>query len=184
MKHAVRFSIFFILAIVVWWTITSNYSETSKLAFDRSKQFAEVFMHDFSMTAMNDDGRPNYLLNGSYLQRNTGSHNTMIEQPVFQMLKKDNRWKIVADQAIFNDRKETIQLKNNVVMQQQNTDSAVTIRTDYLMINTKTQIAKTDSQIDLTRGKSRLKSVGMTYDNNTSELELSSNVNGYYFPHD
>lgn len=184
MKHAARFSFFFVLAILAWWTITSDYSQTSKLLPDDGKQFAEVFMHDFSMTAMNEEGRPNYLLDGAYLQRNTGSHDTRIEQPVFQMLKQNDRWKIIADEAIFNDHHETIQLKSNVVMQQQGADSAVTIRTDYLFINTRTQIASTKSPIELTRGRSRLQSTGMIYNNNTSKLELTSNVNGYYFPHD
>jgi len=184
MKHAVRFSIFVVLAILAWWKITTDYSGISQLQQAKNLQYAEIFMNEFEMTVMNEDGTPGYILNGSRLQRNTGSDETTIRQPVFEMLQEDNHWTIVADQAIANDKNETIQLKNNVVMQQQNVEPAVTLRTEYLLIHTKTQVAQTHTLVDLTRGKSRLRSNGMIYNNITSELELTSSVNGYYVPHD
>ncbi len=141
-------------------------------------------MNEFEITAMNEFGEPGYILNGSHLQRNAGSDDTEIQQPVFQLLQEGNQWTVIAEHATVNDKNETIQLKNNVVMQQQNTVPAITIRTQYLLIHTRTQIAQTDELVDITQGSSRMRSNGMIFNNFTSELELSSNVNGYYQPHD
>ena len=77
-----------------------------------------------------------------------------------------------------------IQLKDNVLMQQQNIEPAVTIRAQNMLINTKTQITQTQAAVDITHGKSRIKSNGMIFNNITSELELTSNVNGHYLPYD
>jgi lipopolysaccharide export system protein LptC len=184
MKQVVSLSIFLVLAIIAWWSITTDYTGDDQLQKVKSKQYAEIFMNEFEMTAMNENGQPGYILNGARLQRNAGSDDTEIQQPIFQLLQENNQWKVTADQAIVNDKNETIQLKNNVIMQQQNVEPAVTIHTQYLLIHTKTQIAQTQALVDLTQGNSRLRSNGMVFNNITSELKLSSNVNGYYLPHD
>ena len=69
-------------------------------------------------------------------------------------------------------------------MQQQDIEPITTIRTQTLTIHTKTQIVKTRAAVTVTQGNSELKSNGMVFNNITSQLELSSNVNGYYLPHD
>ncbi len=184
MKHAVSLSIFFALAIIVLWSITEKYDDDNQLQQPESKLYAEIFMNEFEMTSMNENGKPDYILSGKRLERSNDSDDTEIQQPVFHLLQENDQWKVSADSAIINDKKETIQLKNNVVMQQQNIEPAITIRTQKLLIHTKTQIAKTKALVDITQGQSHLKSNGMIFNNVTSELELSSNVNGYYLPHD
>ena len=69
-------------------------------------------------------------------------------------------------------------------MQQQNADPPVTIRTSNLLIDTRTQVAKTRARVDISNGLSQIESDGMIYNNISSDLELSSNVNGYYVPND
>ncbi len=184
MKHIVSLSIFLVLATIVWWSITTDYSTTDQLQQAQSKQYVEVFMNQFEMTAMDENGKPGYILNGMQLQRFKGSDNAEIMRPVLQLLQENRQWKVSADKAIINDSNETLKLINNVVMQQQNIEPAVTIRTQNLLINSSTQIAQTQAQVDITQGQSRLKSKGMIFNNITSELELSSNVNGYYLPYD
>lgn len=184
MNHFISLGIFLFVATVTWWTITNKYGDITQLQQPKSEQFVEVFMNEFEMTVMNDTGSPDYILNGKYLQRYNNSTDTEIQQPIFRLLQKDKQWLISADSATINDKDETIQLNNNVVMQQQNIKPAVTIRTRNLLINTRTQIAKTQDMVDITQGESRLNSTGMVFNNITSSLELSSKVNGYYLPHD
>lgn len=184
MKNTVNLSIYLVLVLIVWWSITADYSDDNQLEQIRSTQYAEIFMNEFKMTVMGEDGKPGYILQGLSLQRDTGSDDSTIQQPVFQLLQEDRRWKITADQAILNDKKETVQLKNNVVMQQQNVEPAVTIHTKNMLIHTGTQIAQTETLIVLTQGDSRLQSNGMIFNNHTSELTLSSDVTGYFLPHE
>ena len=183
MKGPLSLIIFLLLAITVWWSITENYEE-EQLHQAKSKSYVEIFMNEFEITTMNENGSPNYILNGSHLQRYNDSDETEVQQPVFNLLQENGQWKISADNAIINDKNDTIQLNDNVIMQQQNIEPAITIRTQRLLINTKTQIAQTQTQINITQGQSLLEAKGMIFNNLTSELELLSNVSGYYLPYD
>ena len=182
MKSAISLIIFFAIAVIAWWTITK--SGDDQLEAFKSEQYIEVFMNEFEITAMNENGIPDYILNGTHLERYNNSSNTHIQQPVFQLLQKNNQWKIIADKARINDKSEIIVLRDNVVMQQQNIEPAVTIRTQSLVFNTKKQVVTTNEAVEITQGNSLMKSKGMIFNNFTSELELSSNVSGYYLPYD
>ena len=140
MKGPLSLIIFLFLAIIAWWSITEKHEE-EQLQQAKSKSYVEIFMDEFEITTMNENGLPIYILNGSHLQRYNDSDETEVQQPVFNLLQKNGQWKISADNAIINDKNETIQLNNNVIMQQQNIEPAITIRTQRLMICTKTQIA-------------------------------------------
>jgi LPS export ABC transporter protein LptC len=141
-------------------------------------------MNEFVMTAMDENGKPAYTVDGKRLERYNDSDDSRVEQPVIHMLEAGKQWKVSADFALLNDNKNTIQLKDNVVMQQQNIEPAVIIRTQSMLIHTETQIAETDVQVDITQGKSKITSTGMIYNNITSKLELTSSVSGYYLPYD
>ena len=180
MKRIISLSIFLALAVFVWWSITSNYNDSRRLQQSTSTDFAKIFMNKFEMTSMGKDGKPNYILHGSYLQRTNDSDDTNIEQPVFQLFQENKHWEISADNAIINEKKQTIQLETNVLMQQQYIENAITIRTQYLLIHTNTQIAQTETTVNITHGNSRLTSDGMVFNNTTNQLELSSNVSGRF----
>ena len=183
MKTALSIIISFALFVMIWWSIT-DLTDDTRIELETSKPYAEIYMNDFEITAMNEDGSPGYILSGKYLQKINESDDIEIEQPVFMMRQQENHWKVIADSAIVNDKKETILLTDNIIMQQQNVDPAVTIRTSDLLINTKTQVAQTRARVDISNGISQIESDGMIYNNISSDLELSSNVSGYYVPND
>ena len=87
MKHAISLSIFLALSIVAWWSITTDYKNAHQFQPPTDKVYAEVFMNQFKMTAMNENGTPDYILSGLHLQRYSDSDNTEIKQPVFQLLQ-------------------------------------------------------------------------------------------------
>ncbi len=184
MKGLISFSIFIIIAVIVWWSITEDLSGSHQLQQTSNMPYVEIFMNEFELTAMDESGAPNYTLHGSHLQQFNNSDDAEIEQPVFYLLQQNARWKINADIAILNSKNKTIQLKHNVLMQQQNIEPAVSIRTQSLLVHTKTQIAQTQALVNVTQGLSRMKSNGMIYNNITSELELSSNVSGDFLPYE
>lgn len=184
MNRLISLSIFLALAIIVWWSITANYNVDNRLQQAKSNQYIELFMNEFEITAMDDSGAPSYRLNGLHLQRFNDSDDSQIKQPVFQILQANNQWQVTAESATVNDKNETIHLTNNVVMQQKNIEPAVTIRTQSLLVHIDKQIVQTPALVNITKGNSHLKSNGMIYNNITSELELSSNVNGHYLPYD
>ena len=181
MKRLISLVVFFAVAVIAWWSTTGNFGEDNLFQPAQNKRYVEIFMNDFEMTAMNDAGAPAYTLNGKHLERYNDSDETRVEHPVFHLLDPDKPWIVRADFALINDKKNTIQLENNVVMQQ-DIEPAVIIRTQKMLIHTKTQIAQTQARVDITQGKSQLTSTGMIYNNITSELELLSRVSGFYLP--
>lgn len=184
MKSLISLAIFIALAIFAWWSITEKYSGDNRLHQAKSDRYVEIFMNAFEMTVMDETGKPGYLLQGENLQQYNDSDNIEIKKPVFHLAQPDRQWIVVADTAIVNEKKNTIQLKQNVLMQQQNIEPAVAIRTQSLLIHTKTQVAETRARVNITQGKSQITSNGMIFNNITSKLELSSNVNGFYLPYD
>ena len=185
MKRIITLTALFTVAIIVWWSTTKEYGATQQPQPSADDQYVEIYMNVFEITSMDESGLPAYTLNGSQLKKYNDTDDTEIQQPVLQLLRQgdndsDGQWRISADTAFVNNKKETIQLQTNVIMQQINTDPAVTIRTQNLLINTRTQITQTSAQVDITQGNSHLTGKGMTYNNINSELTLSSRVNGHY----
>lgn len=183
MKSLISLLVFVAVAIIAWWS-TSGYFGEAELPLTQSKRYVEIFMNEFEMTAMNESGTPAYRLNGTHLERYNDSEDTIIEQPVIHLLEEGKQWLVTAESALLNDKKNTIRLKDNVIMQQQNVEPAVTIKTQSMTLHTKTQIARTTAHVDITQGNSQLTSTGMIYNNKTSELELTSSVSGYYLPNE
>lgn len=182
MKRLISLAVFVAIAIIVWWSTISNYAEDGSLQQKQSASYIEIFMNDFEMTVMNEFGEPAYTLHGAHLERYNDSDEIKIKQPVFHLLDASKQWLITADFALVNNKQNTVQLKNNVHMQQQNIEPATTIRTQSMLIHTKTQIAETLAQVDISQGQSQLTSNGMIYNNKTNELELLSQVSGFYSP--
>jgi lipopolysaccharide export system protein LptC len=210
MKRIITLIVFMAVAVIAWWSSTDKYGDMQQPQQVAGDRYIEVFMNSFELIAMDESGSPAYILNGEHLQKYNNTDDTEIQQPVLQLLQRNNQssnqsnnqgdaqesdgensdsqnngqWKISANSAIINDKNETIQLEKNVVMQQQNIEPAVTIHTQNLLIHTKTQIAQTDAQVEIMQGRSHFKSKGMVYNNISSQLELTSNVSGHYLSYD
>jgi lipopolysaccharide export system protein LptC len=184
MKRSISLTLFIIMCFVVLWTITTDHSDEAQDTMVKSKRYIELFMNEFQLTSMDKEGRPSYMMTGTELKRYSNSQDTEVSQPVLHLLQQDNQWVINADTAFFNDKKNTIRLKNNVLMQQKNVTPAVNLRTQSMLVNTKTQIAQTKAHVNITKGNSTLNSEGMIYNNVTSELKLLSRVNGLYEPNE
>lgn len=187
MKRIVSYSAVLVVAIAVWWSTTEDINDDRLTQQATGQHYIEVFMNDFHLTSMDENGKPDFTLQGANLQQFKDSTDTEIKSPIFYLLQQDNQWKISADNATLNNDEKTILLSNNVIMRQlitksQNIEPAAIIRTQSLLIDTKTKIAKTDAPVEITRGKSLMKSIGMVYNNDNNELELTSDVNGYYLP--
>ena len=184
MKGLISFSLFIVIAVIVWLTITQDISDSHQLQQTSDAPYVEIFMNEFELTAMNEDGTPAYILHGSHLQQFNNSDDIEIEQPIIRLLQQNEQWEISADSAILNNKNKTIQLNNNVLMQQQNIEPAINIRTQTILVHTKTQIAQTQAMVNITQGQTQIKSNGMIFNNITSELELLSNVSGHFLPYE
>lgn len=184
MKSQIGLALFVAVAIIAWWSTMVFFDDDNKIQPTQAKHYIEIFMNKFEMTAMNENGTPAYILNGTRYEKYNDSDEAIVNKPVIFLLNTDKQWKISADLALVNNKKETVLLKDNVLVQQQNIEPSITLSTQRLQIDTKSQIAQTESPVDITQGNSRLTSIGMIYNHMSSELELLSNVSGYFSSHE
>jgi lipopolysaccharide export system protein LptC len=181
MKSLISILSFVLLAMIAWWSIIGDYDSALKDQSTAKPDYIEAFMNDFVITSMDEQGKPRYVIEGKYLEKRNNSDDTLVESPVFY-LEHETPWKVVADNAILNDDNEMLYLNKNVVMQQQNADPGIVIHTTSMTIDTRTQLAYTNAPVTIIQGSSKLDSVGFRFNNITSEMELTSDVHGHFFP--
>ena len=65
-------------------------------------------------------------------------------------------------------------------MLQKNTVDPLKLETSKMRFNTRTQIAHSDKQVDITQGTFSMRSNGMIFNNKNGNLELLAGVHGSY----
>jgi LPS export ABC transporter protein LptC len=180
MKRLISFSLFLIVAGLTWWSTIDFFDNQDDIRPLQGKHFIKIFMNEFEMITMDKNGMPAYILNGEHFEQYNDSDDATVKQPVVFLLDSDTRWKISSRLARINNTKNTVLLIDDVLMQQQDIEPAITIRTQRLLIHTESQIAQTKAAVEITQGNSQVTSIGMIYNNISRELELSSQVSGYY----
>jgi lipopolysaccharide export system protein LptC len=181
MKTGTSLLLFLVISTIVWWSITSDFEQQHSPFEGRDADYVEVFMNDFHLTRMDERGKPRFTLNGEHLEKYRQKDMTHVTEPVLNLLQ-ENKWRLSASTALLDDANETVEFIDNVVMQQLETEPAVTVHTQRMMIDTRTQIAQTDSPVKVIQGDSELNSIGMIYNNQTNVLELLTRVQGYIQP--
>jgi lipopolysaccharide export system protein LptC len=177
---AITLSAIAVIAIVVWG-MQSYEKEQAINTSDRSNpHFIDLFMRDFTLTAMNEEGVPNHTLQASYFEHFNDSENARLVNPVIRLLQLDNNWIVSAEKGeIDNDHKQ-ITLYKNVVMTQQGAEFPIQLETSHLEIDTSRQIAKTDKAVHITQKGFDLQSTGMILNTLSGQFELIANVKSTY----
>lgn len=142
--------------------------------------FVDLFMRDFTMTTMNEEGTPSHTLQASYFEHYNDSTNARLMKPVIRLLQSDNNWIISAETGEIDDDHNQITLYENVVMTQKETQFPIQIETSQLEIDTSRQIAKTDQAVHITQKGFNLQSQGMVLNNILGKFELLANVKSTY----
>ena len=182
MKHLFTLSTFVIIALA-FWGLQSYEEKTQAIVSDTfDPHFVDVFMRDFKLTAMDEDGKPSYTLQASQFEHYNDETLSQIKQPEIRLLQNSHRWLITAKTGEIDDDNQRIILHDDVVLVQQETDSPVRIETSKLEIDTEKQIARSEQLVDIQLNELRLKSKGMVLNNITGELELLASVKGNYVP--
>jgi len=147
---------------------------------EASPHFIDLFMRDFTMTAMNESGTPSHTLQASYLEHYSDGKNSRLEKPVIRLLQASGNWIISAETGIIDDDQSQITLYENVVMSQQETEFPIQIETSQLEIDTTRQIAKTDQAVHIVQKGFNLQSQGMMLNNISGNFELLANITSTY----
>ncbi len=180
MKHLFTLSVFILIALTYWGLQTYEQKKTFKTDGTTDQPFIDIFMRDFKLTTMNEQGKPDLTLQASSMEHYHGSKQSVITDPVIELLEENSRWSIRASKGEINDGKNRIELTEDVIMVQLDTLQPVELRTQQLIIDTRKQIAESSQQVHIKQHQLELTSKGMVLNNRTGKLKLLASVEGRY----
>ena len=184
MKQLFTLSIFAFIALAFWGLQSYENKNDISTADEADSHFVDLFMRDFTLTAMDKNGKPGYTLQASYFEHYKDETHSLIVEPVIHFLSSNSRWVISARTGKIDNDHKRIVLDNDVVLRQQETDFPIEVKTSQLEIDTDQQIATSTKPVNIIHNKLKLQSTGMVLNNSSGELELLARVRGNYVPAD
>ena len=167
-----------IIAMIGVWAVLEAPEEAPVVA--REPHYVDAYVVDFTMLSMDENGQPYYTLTADLMEHFNDTGEAEVTEPVFNIKRDEDAWIISARKGTIDDDNIWVTLIDDVVMLQKDTPTPMRLETSKMSFNTRTQIANTDRQVDITQGELSLRSNGMVFNNVTGNLELLAGVNGTY----
>ena len=167
-----------IIAFIGIWSVLEAPDEAPPA--DRAPNYVDAYIKNFKLISMNEQGQPVYILTADLMEHFNYTGDSEVTEPVFNINKDDSSWVISARSGTIDSDNTWVTLNDDVVMLQTDTAEPLKLTTSKMRFNTKTQIADTDRQVDITQGGLSMRSNGMKFNNITGILELLAGVNGVY----
>jgi len=173
--------IFIVIAIGSYWLLQDTYKEDLNDK-ESTERFPDYFMENFSITTLNNQGQPDVILQAKKMLHYADDDNAELTQPFVTVNRIDNIITLRAERAAFFKQKNILHLYDNVVIHRSasKTQSELSIYTEYLKINTDTNIAETDRNAKVKTPEAELNSKGLIFDSRQGTLKLPSKVKGIY----
>jgi LPS export ABC transporter protein LptC len=179
-KRLVSLSIIIVVALIFWIAkVWENKQVISNLE-SSDPHYVDVFIRNFTITAMDENGQPAYILKANKLEHYNDSEYAVIDEPVIQLTQGEQHWLISARTGEIDDTNQRIMLLGEVVLQQQDEQQPIRLETEQLEIDTRQQIVKSTQTVNIIQQKYNLQSVGMILNNASGQLELLDGVKGSY----
>ena len=180
MKRLFSLTIIAIAALIFWGSQTwENKKAISNLEFS-DPHYLDVFINDFSITAMSENGKPDYILKAKRLEHYNDNDFATISEPVIALTQNEQQWSISALSGEIDDSHQRIILRNKVIVQQLGKAEPIRLETEQLEIRPDEQITKSSQTVRIIQRGFNLQSEGMILNNATGEIELLGNVEGQY----
>ena len=180
MKRLFSLSIIIIAALIFWGSQTWENKKAITQLQDSDPHYIDVFIQDFTLTTMTDDGQPTYILKAKRLEHYNDNNYAILNEPVIELKQGDQHWLITARIGEIDDDNQIIMLRGSVVLQQQNKPQPIRLETEQLEIDTRQQIVKSTQTVSIIQQEFNLQSEGMILNNATGQLELLNSVTGRY----
>ncbi len=183
MKTFISLIIVFLIAVFSFW-LQDIFKEAPIIKTKEDAHFPDYFMENFTITSMNENGQPAYILNAKRMEHFSDDDSAEFENPYIEFKDSNGNWSISAKRAHIVGDKNIIHLYNEVKVRRSISDTRgpLDIDTDYLKINTESEIAETHKLAHLKTKDVELDTLGMVFDNKQGILKLMSQVKGSYAP--
>lgn len=175
----------FALALLValsWWLLRAVQSQRETRP-GAPPQTPDYYLYDFTLTAMNAQGRPSYRLSAPALVHYPSDDSALVTRPHLEVYRSGKPpWDIDAQQAHIADHGKRVFLTGRVKIVRRTAGSKrpVTILTRDLHIRPDQDYAYTDQPVTLLSNGLRVEAVGLRAHWKQERVQLLSRVRGVY----
>ncbi|MDA3868467.1 MAG: LPS export ABC transporter periplasmic protein LptC [Gammaproteobacteria bacterium] len=180
MKRLFSLSLIIIAALIFWGSQTWERSVSIDTMKDSDPHYIDVFIRDFTITIMNEEGRPGHTLKARLLEHYNDDDFAIMNKPVLELLQNEHRWTIVAQRGEIADNNQHISLRDEVIIEQRDVPEPIRLETAQLDIDLRRQIATSCRPVNITQRDFQVKSQGLILDNISGQLEFLNHVEGRY----
>ncbi len=141
----------------------------------------DYYLKDFTLTAYDRSGRITHHTRGKTLRQLSGSHDYELDAPRILLETEETHWELTAQSGWMNASMDRARLRGNVIATTTSADK-LQLTTSDLDLDIPARIATTDTLVNITQGSNRLRGEALTANLKTQQLQLKSNIEGYYVP--
>lgn len=145
----------------------------------------DYFVDGLAMIRLNSEGRPVFRMLAQEMRHFPDDGTSEFDKPVIVSLDPERPTvRLTAQRALTDAQGRMTELIGDVVLVREATDDApqMTVETDFAIVDSDTEIARTTRPVLIRRGDSTLTGVGMEFNNATRQLRLDSQVRGQWQP--
>ncbi|MDH5407540.1 MAG: LPS export ABC transporter periplasmic protein LptC [Gammaproteobacteria bacterium] len=182
LKFLTLFLIIISIAGLTSWLLRTL-SDEDKEYKTASKYEADYFLEDFVATAIDAKGKPSYRLEAKELKHFPVSTLVTLQKPYIEFYTDQTKpWQTWAEHGIVHETDQRMILTGKVRIHRagEKNETAITLLTDSLTIDTRSKLAETEDDVDIQRGSDNISATGMRIDMLNDRLELLSKVQGKY----
>lgn len=173
-----------LIGAFVYWLASPQADEPMpKTPLAQSAQFEQTSdygMTQFTMTIMDENGRPVRVIKGDKMTHFPIDDRTDIINPIAEFLnEQQDTWVVTAHHGTTHGKGQEILLTDNVMIKRQD-DNSTEMRTTVLTLNTEKSTAYTDAPVTMISPYGETQSVGLHATLDDKTINLHSRVKGQY----
>ncbi len=180
MRNYLLLAILIIVAVFALW-LQEDIKQKPRQDELADKRFPDYFMENFMSTRLDQKGQAIYALKAKKMLHYADDDSAELYQARLEFIDNSNLFTLTADNVTFYQKQEQLLLKGNVnILRASAAKTELSIKTDYLKVNTASQLAETDQYAEVQSNQLKLSSKGLIYNNKNGSLILLSGVKGIY----
>ncbi|MCR8921565.1 LPS export ABC transporter periplasmic protein LptC [Dasania sp. GY-MA-18] len=177
-KHFITSSIALVLLLVFLW-LYSDTGSTPSFSKKTAPSDPEVFMSNMHSLRFNEQGELAHTLKAETVKSYSNGRRSNLQQPIIDFYKDQQpSWRITADSGIVRKKGAKVDLKNHVVVV--NNDHSYQLTTSALTLYPKKNIADNNQAVTITSPQGTTNATGIKADLTQEHTILKKRVTGHY----
>lgn len=168
------------LAAVTWWLLSGE-NDIQPHDAEQTAKTPDYYFNDATITRLGKDGEPRLMLHAERIEHYPQpEHLTFKTITLHHTADDGTRWQVTAQHGAMPEGGKIITLRGDVHIERLQVKPRLTVDTDELTLNTKTNKAMTDKSVIIRQGVNQISGTGLTLWLNDSRIEIHSDVRGSY----